>query len=318
MPQSYTLLGDSGLFKPEYLSQNTVTFQEHNGSLSIVNDQLRGSKPQTVSNDLRKIRSYSLTHHPLTDALYPSDLAGRSAYDNLDMADTEAAALLRKMTKIKKSFAITREIARFKTLATGVAWAPNGTNTSNFYTDFGITRNEVDFVLSTASTDIIAKCEEIVAGFQSAANDGVVITGVTAYCSPAFFSKLIVHPKVTQVHLYQQIGNNNILNQRAGGMGLYRTVVFGNVKFIEVPTVLAGQTLIPVGDAIFVAEGDTDAFTTYFGPANRFNLVNTVAMEEYMWTFKAPNLTEITIDSESNMLNVLRKPQFVARGFSSN
>jgi hypothetical protein len=182
----------------------------------------------------------------------------------------------------------------------------------------GITRNEVDFVLSTASTDIIAKCEEIVAGFQSAANDGVVITGVTAYCSPAFFSKLIVHPKVTQVHLYQQIGNNNILNQRAGGMGLYRTVVFGNVKFIEVPTVLAGQTLIPVGDAYFVAEGDTGAFVCYHGPANRFNLVNTIAMEEYVWTFRDPRMTEITIEAEANWLHALLKPQFVARGFSSN
>jgi hypothetical protein len=318
LPQTWTLLGDSGLFKDEFLSQNTVTFQESKGSIAIVKDQVRGSKPQTTTNDTRKIHSYSLTHHPLMDALYPDDIAGKSAYNDLSVADTEAAALLRKMQKIQKSFDITKEIARFQTITTGAAWAPNGTIVANFYSDFGFTRNEVDFVLGTATTEVLAKCEAIVRGFQDSATDGLIINSVTGYASPAFFAKLVQHAKVTQTHIYQQVGQYNITQQRAGGMGLYRKLSFGNINFIEVPTVLAGQALVPAGDCYFVAESDDDSFVTYYGPANRFGLVNTMAMPSYLWQFRDPRGTEITLEAEMNMLSCLRRPNLVARGYSSN
>ena len=316
LPQTWTLLGDSGLFKDEYLTQSTVTFQEISGSLSIVKDQVRGSKPQTTSNDVRKLHSYTTTHHPLFDALYPDDIAGKSAYNDLSAADTEAAALVRKMTKIRKSFDVTKELARFQTLVTGQAWSPNGTIAADYYSDFGITRKVVDFDLSTSTTDVTDKCEEVIASFQASANDGVIITSVTAYCSPAFFSKLIKHAKVQQAYTYYSASEGqSILRNRAGGMGLYRKFTFAN--FIEVPTVLAGNTLIPSGDAYFVADAEDDSFVTYYSPANRFGLVNTIAMPQYMWQFREPRGTEITLEAELNMLNVLRRPAFVARGYTA-
>jgi hypothetical protein len=318
LPQTWTLLSDSGLFKDEFLSQNVVTFQETKGSIAIVKDQIRGSKPQTTSNDLRKIHSYSLTHHPLTDALYPDDIAGKSAYDDLNSADTEAKALLRKMQKIQKSFDVTKEIARFQTITTGAAWAPNGTVVANYYTDFGFTRNEVDYVFGTSTTDIAAKCEAIIRGFQDSATDGVIINSVTAYCSPVFFAKLINHARVQTAYTYfTSTTGQNVLRERAGGMGLYRRFTYANINFVEVPTVLAGQALIPSGDAYFIAESDDDSFVTVYGPANRFGLVNTIAMPQYLWQFRDPRGTEITLEAECNMLSLLKRPNFVARGFSS-
>jgi Phage major capsid protein E len=317
LPQTWTLLGDSGLFAEESITTQVATFQEINGSLSIIGDAVRGSKPQTTSGDVRKLHSYSVSHHPFMDALYPSDIAGVSAYGNLSQEETQAAALLRKMEKARKSFAITREIARFKTLGTGMAWTPNGTiASSNFYTDLGYTRKEVNFDLATPSTDVIAKCEEIIANFQSTGNEGEIITRVVGYCSPAFFSKLIAHAKVTQAHIYQQIGSTNITQERAGGMGLYRKLSFGGIQFIEVPTVLAGTSLVTSGDCIFVAEG-TDCAKTFYAPANRFGHVGTLGQMEYMWTFNDPRMTEITIEAESNMINTLLKPQFVSRGYTA-
>lgn len=319
LPQTWTLLGDSGLFRDEMLSQNTVTFQETSGSIAIVKDQVRGSKPQTTSNDKRKLHSYSLTHHPLMDALYPDDIAGKSAYTDLSVADTEAAALARKMTKIRKSFDVTKEIARFQTLVTGQAWSPNGTVVADYYTDFGFTRNVVDFVFGTSTTEITAKCEAVIRGFQDSATDGVIINSVTAYCSPTFFAKLIAHAKVQQAYTYYSATEGqSILRNRAGGMGLYRRFTFANINFVEVPTVLAGTALVPAGEAYFVAETDDDSFVTFYGPANRFGLVNTIAMPQYMWQFRDPRGTEITLEAEMNMLNLLKRPNFVAKGMSSN
>lgn len=318
VPNAWTLLGDSGLFTPEPLSQNTVTFVENSGTLGLIKDQVRGSKPQVNQNDTRKLHSYTLAHHPIVDALHPWDLQGKSAYGDLSQADTEAAALVRKMEKIRKSFAITQEVARFKTLTTGAAWAPNGTVVANYYTDFGITRKQVDFVLGTATTDVVAKVEEIIASFQDSALDGSVVTGVTAYCSPEFFAALISHAKIQAAYqYYSATANQEIMRNRAGGNGLYRRFEYAGVTFIEVRTVLGGERLIPVKDAVFVANGMDDAFVTYFGPALRFGFENTTALEQYMFTFKDQRGTEITVEAESNFLNVLRKPAMVARGYIS-
>lgn len=318
LPQTWQLLGESGLFRDEFLSQNTVTFQETKGSIALVTDSVRGSKPLTTSNDVRKIHSYVLTHHQLVDALYPDDIAGKSAYTDLTAADNEAAAIARKMVKIRKSFDMTKEFARFKTLVTGQAWAPNGTIVADFYSDFGFTRNSVDFLFGSSLTDIVAKCESVIRGFQDTATDGVIITGVTCYASPVFFAKLIAHAKVQTAYTYfSATEGQSILRDRAGGMGLYRTFYFAGINFVEVSTGVNGSAYIPSGEAYFVAKTDDDSFVTYYGPANRFGLVNTIAMPQYMWQFPDPRGTEITLEAEVNMLNVLKRPNFVAKGLSS-
>lgn len=318
LPQTWTILGDSGLFSNEFLSTQTVTFEQRSGNLTLVKDQVRGSKPMTRTNDVRKLHTYGTTYHPIQDALYPQETEGKTRPGaTATQMDNEAAAIVRKMEGIRKSFDVTMEIARFRTLSTGQSWSPNGTVVADFYTDMGITRNEVDFVLQTATTDVIAKCEEIIAGFQASATEGQIISRVVGYASPAFFAKLVAHAKVVQTHIYQQVGQYNITQQRAGGAGLYRRLSFGNIEFIEIPTVLAGQTLVPSGDCIFVAQDDGGSFVTYRSPATRFGYVNTIAEEMYMWTFNDPRMTEITIEAEMSFLNVLRKPNFVARGYTS-
>ena len=60
--------------------------------------------------------------------------------------DTKDAAVLRKMERIRKSYDRTLNLARFKTLA-GQQWAPNGTVTVDFFSDFGLTQNNVNFAL---------------------------------------------------------------------------------------------------------------------------------------------------------------------------
>lgn len=322
VPQTWQLLGSSGLFQDESLTTHVATFQEVNGSLTVIGDSIPGSKPMSVGNDLRKIHSYALTHHNVVDSLYPSDIQGKSAYNDLSVEDTEAAQLVRKLEKIRRSFAVTREIARFKTLGTGNVWSPNGTISGNFYSDFGYTRNEVDFVFGTATTDIIAKCESIIADFQAKSQDGEIITGVTGYASPAFFTALIGHAKTQVSYSAQmQIAGANIQRERAqngaGALQLYRTFNFGGIKFIEVPTVLAGTTLITAKDCIFVAEGTTDGFVSFYGPARRFGYIGTRAEIEYAWTQRTQDLKEIKIEAECNMLHTLKKPYLVSRGYFS-
>lgn len=316
LPQNPTLMSDSGIWREEYLTTNTVTFEEQNGSLSIIKDQIRGAKPQTLTGDVRKLHSYVTTHHPVLDALYPQDIAGVTRPgSNATALDIKDAAMLRKMEKIRKSYDRTLNLARFRTLATGQVFAPNGTVSGSFYSDFGITRKTVNFALATPTTDVMGKSEEIIASFNAAATGGQEITRVIAYASPGFFTALINHPKVQQAYnLYSATAPQQISRDRAGGLGMYRRFVFNNIEYIEVSQFVDGQPLVPANEAIFVAQDGDDSFITFFTPAARFGLINTVAEAVYLWSFEDIRGTEITLEGESNFINIIRKPAFVAAG----
>lgn len=325
IPTSWTLLNDVGLFSEEMLSTHTVTFEEQGKTLGLITDQVRGAKPLAGKDDIRKIHSYNIPHFPYADAIKPQDVQSKRAYGSATMAETEAAVLARKMERIRRNYDVTMEVSRFATLTTGNAYGPSGTITGNFFTQTGVTQTVVDFVLGTAGTDVVGKCEAVIAAMQDNANTGDVITGVVAYCSPTFFAKLIAHAKCQQAFQYYTATEGQLIQRNRAGSngpnnisGLYREFSFAGIRFIEVRTVLAGQTLIPAQDVVFVPTGTTDTFVSYFSPANKMDFVNTMAERTYMWTYRSPKGESVDIEAESNWLNVLRRPALVVRGTTSN
>lgn len=320
IPNSWTLLNDVGLFSEEFLTTHTVTFEEQNKSLALIGDQHRGAKPQANKDDVRKIRSYPIAHFPIVDEILPADIQGKRAYGSQDQAETEAAVIARKMDRIRRNIDITLEVGRFSTLTTGNLYAPNGTISGNLFSDFGITQTSVDFTLGTATTDVMSKVETVIASMQDNANTGDIISGVVAYCSPEWFAKFIAHAKIqTAYQYYTATEGQQIQRNRAGNnMGLYREFTYGGIRFVEVRTVLAGQRLIPAGEVVFVPLGTTDTFVSYFGPANRLDFVNTVAERAYLWMYRDPKGTHIDLDGEFDVTHVIRRPQLVIKGTTSN
>jgi len=319
IPNSWTLLNDSNLFSEEFLSTHTVTFEEQSQTLGLIGDQFRGAKPQANKDDIRKIRTYPIAHFPIVDEVKPEDIQGKRAFGSNDMAETEAAVMARKMERIRRNMDITMEVGRFSTLTTGNLYAPNGTISGNLFSDFGITQTSVDFLFGSATTDIVAKVEAVVAAMQDNANTGDVINGIIAYCSPEFFAKLISHAKVQTAYQYFSATEGQMIQRnRAGGTnGLYREFSYAGIRFIEVRTILAGQRLIPVGEVVFVPTGTSDTFVSYFSCANRMDFVNTIAERAYLWTMRDPKGKGIDIDGEFNVTHIVRRPALVVKGLSS-
>ena len=320
IPNSWTLLNDSGLFAEEFLSTNSFTFEESSQTLGLITDQYRGAKPQANKDDNRKIRTYPVAHWPIVDAVKPEDIQGKRAYGSNDMAETEAAVMMRKLERIRRNMDITMEVGRFSTLTTLNLYAPNGTIVGNLASDFGITQKSVDFVLGTATTDIVARVEEVIAHMQDNANTGDVITSVIAYCSPEWFTKFIAHAKIQAAYTYFSATEGQMIqrNRAGGNNGLYREFTHAGIRFIEVRTVLAGQRLIPAGEVVFVPTGTSDTFVSYFGPMNHMDFVNTIAERTYLMTYRDPKGYGIDITGEFNVTHVIRRPQLVVKGTSSN
>lgn len=316
VPNKWGLINELGIFRNESVSQHSITVESSEGTLGLVTDQPRGARNTVNKDDTRNLRSFPIPHFPLDDAIKPEDIQGKRAYGSADAAETEAAVTARKLERIRSNHAITLEAARAYALTTGAIYAPNGTVSGNFYTDFGVTQKSIDFVLGTTTTDLNAKSEEGIAHIQDNILTGEVVSNIIVLCSPAFFGKLINHATVKEAYKYYTSTQEPLRNRL--GSGLYRRFVHGGVEYIEYRGSYNGTALIPAGEAYMLPTGTSDMFLTYFSPANRFSHVNTLGEEAYAFTYRDPKDVEIQIQTESNFLNLIRRPAAVVKLTTSN
>jgi Phage major capsid protein E len=315
IPNTWGLINELGLFRPEGITQHSVSVEAYTGTLSVIGDAVRGARNFVNKDDTRNIRSFPVPHFPADDQITPSDLQGKRAY-GVDQADTEAAVVARKLERIRRNHAVTMEAGRAYAITTGAIYAPNLTVVDNYYTSFNITRLEIDAVLGTSTTDVVAKIEQAIASIQDNITSGEVVNSVTALCSPVFFAKLIAHAKVTAAFQYYSSTQEPLRNRL--GSGVYRRFSFGGCDFIEYRGSFNGTALIPSGDAYFFPMGTQDTFISYFSPANKLSLTNTVGEPVYAFQYRDPKDEGILLQSECNQLHLVRRPQAIVRMFSSN
>lgn len=316
IPNTWGLVNELGIFRSEPVAQHSITVESTAGTLALITDQVRGARNLVNKDDTRVLRGFAIPHFPLDDQITPQDVQGKRAYGTPDAAETVDAVVARKLARIRMNHSVTLEAARCYALTTGAIYAPNGTVAGNFYTDFGVTKKEIDFVLGTTTTDLTAKAEEGIAHIQDNILTGEVVNEVVALASPEFFTKLINHATVKEAYKYYT-STQEPLRQRLGS-GLYRTFVHGGITYIEYRGSYNGSRLIPAGDAYLLPRGTVDMFISYFSPANRLDMVNTLGEEAYMFTFNDPKGQYIEVQSESNFLNLVRRPAAVVRLYSSN
>ena len=316
IPNTWGLINELGIFSEESVSQNTVTIESTTGTLGLITDRVRGDRNNVSRDENRVLRAMPLGHFPLDDAIKPEDIQGVRAYGTADAAETEAAVIARKLERIRRNHAVTLEFARAQAITQGTVYAPNGTISGNFYTEFGVTRKEIDFVLGSAVTNILGKSEEGIAHIQDNIMSGEAVSNIIVLCSPEFFAKLIDHASVKEAYKYYS-STQEPLRQRLG-TGIYRRFIHGSVEYIDYRGSYNGQRLIPANEAYMLPTGTTDTFKTYYGPANRFSHVNTLGEQVYVWAQKSQDDTEITLQSESNFLNLVRRPQCVVKLTTSN
>jgi hypothetical protein len=316
IPNVWGLSQQLGIFSSRGTSQETITLEEITKSFGLMADTQRGSRHQVSKDYTRKMHSFAIPHFTLDDAITPRDIQGKRAY-GAETIETLDAVRARKLERIRASHAATIETARMHTIVTGQAYAPNGTVTYDWYSEFGKTRSVISFALTDATTDVIGKVEEVFASMQDNALMGEIVGDIYAIASPAFFSALIGHPTMKEAFKYY-MSQPQILRNRLQANGYdarYREFTFGNITFIEYRGIdVNGNPYVPAGDVYFLPSNSNDSFATYFAPAGKFGMENTVGEESYAFEFADPRGEEIILESETNFLSVLRRPQLIIRG----
>lgn len=315
IPNSWGTIGQLGIFQEEPVAEHTVTFEKITKDGALIVDRVRGDRSNVNKDYAREVHTFAVPHFPLSDYISPNDITGKRAYGQPNEAETIAYVRARKMERIARDHAWTLEAARAQALVLGTAYAPNATITQNWFTEFGKTQTTVDFAFTTSTTDVLGRVETVIAAIQD--NGGnISLSGVVFLCSPQWFAALISHATVKTAYQYYSSSQSPLRDRLAAtgaavdSLAMHRTFVFSGATFIEMRDQFNGTSLIPANTAIAVPTG-TDYFKTYFSPANRFFLTNTLGEKMYM--FETPSLdgTQITIDTESNHISALLRPELV-------
>lgn len=311
IPNEYGLINQLGIFDVEPVTQHNITFEVSDRVIGLIGDKVRGERNNVSKDGTRVMRSYSIPHFPLDDYITPQDVQGQRAYGE-EGVERLAAVQARKLMTIRKSHAATLETARAKMITSGDIYAPNGTVVGNVYTDFGVTRKQVAMDLANAATDVLAKQRDIVDHIQDNILSGETPTEFIALCSSSYFDAYIAQAQVKEAYKFytstqEPLRNGNWSQFRHGDITLLRY----NGKFKDASG--ATVALIPDGDAYYLPLGTSDSFKTYFSPANKFDLTNTLGEEGYVFVYEDAKGSKIEIESESNLLNLCRRPSIIVR-----
>lgn len=314
IPNQWGTIGQLGLFQEESVAEHVVVFEEITKDGALIVDRVRGDRAQVGKDATRKLHTFAVPHFPYDDYITPQDVQGKRAYGKANEVETLEAVRTRKMERIRQNHAWTLEVARAQAITAGTVYAPSGTVTQNWNDEFGVTRKSVDFLLGTGTTEVIAKIEEGLAHIQDNAM-GETIGGTVVLTSPEFFAKLIAHANVKSAYTYYASTQEPLRNRL--GSGIQREFIHGGTRFVEMRDTLAGQRLIPANKAYMLPTG-TSIFKTYFSPANRFGIVNTLGEQVYMFESADAKGTKIEIETESNFVNALLNPRLVVEFTTSN
>jgi hypothetical protein len=323
LPIQYGTFNQLGIFSEEGVAGDTVMFEETTQDGALIVDRVRGEKNLVSKDGSRKLHTFPIPHFPLDDHISPKDLVAKSAYDNFNEVEQLDAVRQRKLIRIRQNHDWTLNKARAQALFSGTAYAPSGTVSQDWNIEFGVTRVAVDLLLGSSTNEVLARIEDIIVAVQNGMGGNGVFTGIVIPCDTGLFNKLIIHPSVKAAYAYASQMNSGVDPMRGrlapGGspLQLGREFYFGGVTFREVRDNYNGTKIVTANEGVAVPTG-SDMFRTYFAPAERFGLVNTNGEKMYAFETAAQNGTKIDIETESNFINALLRPQSVVRVFSSN
>jgi len=323
MPIQWGTFNQLGIFSEEGVASDTVMFEETTMDGALIVDRVRGEKNLVSKDPTRKLHTFAVPHFPLDDHISPKDLQNKSAYDNFNEVEQLDAVRMRKLDRMRQNHDWTLNKARAQALFSGTAYAPNGTIVQDWNAEFGVTRTAVDFLFGTSSGQVLAAIEQVIQAVQDGMGGNGVFDGIIAPVDTAFFNALIKHPSVVQAYQYQQnvqAGLDPIRGRLAAGgspLPRGREFYYGGITFREVRDSYNGTKIVTAAEGVAVPQG-SDMFKTYFSPAERFGLVNTQGEKMYAFEQAAPNGTKIDIETESNHISALLRPQAVVRLYSSN
>ena len=321
----YGRLGALGLFRDEGVSQPLVGVDYDPVTNQLLPQSNWGSPGVANKTSVGKLVTFSVPHFPVNDQVLAADVMGRRA-PGTDMTLTVQQLLAKKMREMRAKLDQTLEWMRLGVLKSGLVKDGKGNTILDLYGAFGIAQNSTAYALNVTTTAVRAKVSATKRSIQAALR-GELMTSFVALCADDFYDAFTTHPNVEKAFQYFLNTGQTLAQDLSGGavspdaQGLFNAIgrpfIFGDVAFINYSGSVsdstgASQPMIDAGSAYVFPLG-TNAFKTYFAPADYIETVNTEGVPFYAKQKLMDYDKGIEVECQSNPLPVCLKPNLIQK-----
>lgn len=319
VPNTWGLVNRLGLFENKYGRLKTIMIPRTTEGQHLLEDRNWDERNPSIAGAARDFLTLPVPHYPVDDAITPNDIDANIEWEaaingglGLETIEQKRAE---KMSRIRRAHALTLEMARMQVIKDGTVYSPRGTVNVNYYTEFGISRQVVPVDLSSTTVAPNSALEGALGQIQDDLQTGDIVTDFICLCSPEFFSALTNNAFIVERYFYVQNSQQQplLVDRLTAGAPLdarFRTFDYAGILFVEVRGSVAGIPYVAPDDAYLFPRG-TQSFETWFAPANRLSTVNKTALESYYFEYINRKDDIIEIMSETNFLNVLKRPDLI-------
>ena len=296
-----------GLFSERGVSTNTVTIEERDGQLRLVQTSNREGPVTPAERKRRRLRSFVIPHLREEDYAMASEVIGVRQFGTAGSLQTVEALRADRAANMADNLDVTLEYHRVGAIQ-GVVLDADGSVLIDLFTEFGVSQlPEVDFDLDNAnpaSGALRKKCASVTRSIMNELG-AVEPTGVEALCGDGFFDDLIAHPEVRETYKYQE-------GKRLREGYVFDWVDFGGIRWINYRN--GGFNLINTDKCHLYPTGVKDLFITRFGPANYIETVNTMGRPRYAKGVVDKWGKRVDFEAQSNPLNLCTRPRALVKG----
>ncbi|MCK9362128.1 MAG: major capsid protein [Syntrophales bacterium] len=316
LPNKYGRVGQLGIFPDKGVRTRTIIVEEKNGVLNLLPTLPVGAPGTQNKMGKRKVRTLSVPHIPLDDAILPSEYEGIRAFGSENEMASLVSVMADHLQSGRDKFDITLEHLRMGALK-GIILDSDGSTLYNLYTEFGITAKTVPFILGTSTTDVKKKCMAVIRHIEDNLQ-GEIYTGVRCLCSANFFDMLVSHPEVEKFYLNHAAAMELLAADPRKGFK------FGGITFEEyrgTATDMDGtahpfisSTASPLmGEGHCYPEGTSQSFNTIYAPGDFVETVNTIGIPLYAKQELRKFGRGIDLHIQSNPLPICYRPGLLVK-----
>jgi hypothetical protein len=311
LPYVPNRLDRMGIFTREGLTTPTAFIEESHGKLSLVPTRARGNMSNVNNSETRKLRPFRVPHIPLNDSVMADDVSGIRVMGTEDQLEAITVHVNNKMTRMKQNLEVTREYHRIGAVKGIVLDADGTTEVYDFFDEFGVSQEVVDFDFATPES--MKKQALAVIRLVEDALGATPYQSIYALCGDDFFDAFIENDEVAAS--FETASDNEFARtQQANVQGNEMNVFWwGGIGWINYRGKIGSVPFIDPEEAHFFPVGAPELFMEFNAPAPFVETVNTIGQPFYAKQERMKWDVGVELHTQTNSLFMCTRPKCLVK-----
>ncbi len=316
VPHKPGRLGELGLFSNKGVTSRSVILEERDGVLQLLVSKPYGAPADVNKPQPRRARNFVVPHFPLDDTVLAEEVQGIRAFGSQSETEGVAQVVTQKIEQMRQSHELTLEWLRMGAIKGVVFDGDTTTVLHNLFTEFDVdAQPDVDWDMHTAATEQAPLVMDAIRLVEEALG-GTPYDHIRCLMGDDVWDTFIVNTSVKTAYERWSGGQDG----QPGGFlrsDMRKGFYFGGIWFENYRGKVGSTTFIPATEGRIFPVGAPGLFQTINAPADYIETVNTIGLPFYAKQERMAFDRGISINTQSNPLNICTKPRTLIRIYGS-